>query len=103
MTFMFVGDARQWREEIAIQTEGADWVMRDTRLFWTDGSAALAPFTEADLGLMEPVTTDTPDLAFVAALRGKEPVVSAPETVWPVLNFTLAALESAENSSRTTL
>ena len=100
MTFTFVGDARRWREEIAIQTEGADWVMRDTRLLWTEGSMALTPFTEADLGLAEPVTTDTPDSAFVAALRGGAPVASAPETVWPVLTFTLAALESAGSFNR---
>lgn len=103
MTFMFVGDARQWREEIAIQTEGADWVMRDTRLWWTDGIAELTPFTEADLGLVEALTTDTPDAAFAAALRGGEPVASAPETVGPVLHFTLAALESTGSSSQTVM
>lgn len=94
-TFTFVGDARHWREEIMVVTEGADFVLRDTQLLWTAGTGRLAPFTEADLGLETPVVTETPDQAFVAALRGGEPVASAPETVWPVLRFTLAALASA--------
>ncbi|MCS6777725.1 MAG: Gfo/Idh/MocA family oxidoreductase [Chloroherpetonaceae bacterium] len=94
-TFTFVGDAKHWREEISIQTERADFVMRNTRLLWTDSSADLRPFTEEDLSLSAPVTSDTPDSAFVRALRGGEPVVSAPGTVWPVLRFTLGALASA--------
>lgn len=98
-TFTFVGDARHWREEISIQTERADFVIRNTKLLWTDSTAALRPFTESDLGLTESVETDTPDSAFVRALRGGEPVVSAPRTVWPVLRFTLAALASAELAS----
>lgn len=95
-TFTFVGDARHWREEISIQTERADFVMRNTRLLWTDSAAELRPFTEKDLGLNAPVISDTPDSAFVRALRGGEPVLSAPNTVWPVLRFTLGALASAE-------
>lgn len=94
-TFTFVGDARGWREEINIVTEQAEFLLRNAQLLWTDGSASLAPFTEAELGLSEPLPTETPDQAFVAALRGGLPVVSPPETVWPVLNFTLAALQSA--------
>jgi predicted dehydrogenase len=94
--FTFVGDAHRWREEISIHTERADFVLRDTKLLWTDGAKPLAPLTESDLGLAEMVETDTPDSAFVTALRGGVTVVSAPETVWPVLRFTLAALASAE-------
>lgn len=95
-TFSFVGDAKQWREEISIQTEGADFVMRDTRLLWSDGSRPLEPFPEALLDLPEPIGDDTPDTAFVTALRGGAPPASPPHTVWPVLRFTLAALASAE-------
>ncbi len=94
-TFTFVGDARQWREEITIHTERADFAMHDTRLFWTDGRAPFAPFpmSEADpAALNQP---DTPDNAFVAALRGGPPIVTPPDTVWPVLNFTLTALDVA--------
>jgi predicted dehydrogenase len=98
-TFEFVGDARLWREEISIQTEGADFVMRDTRLLWSDGMAPLAPFPESELHSDDVNRADTPDGAFVAALRGGPPVVSPPETVWPVLRFTLAALASTANES----
>ncbi len=93
-TFTFVGDAHQWRESISIQTEGADFLMRDTRLLWSDGQAPLAPFPESECDPDDLNRADTPDGAFVAALRGGPPVVSTPETVWPVLRFTLAALAS---------
>jgi predicted dehydrogenase len=94
-TFTFVGDAHCWREEITIVTERADFALRDTQLFWSDGTTRLVPFTEADLGIDNPIESETPDQAFVAALRGGDPVASPPETVWPVLRFTLAALASA--------
>lgn len=99
-TFMFVGDARTWGEEINIVTERAQFVLHNTQLLWTDGSQRFTPFTEADLGLTEPVVTETPDQAFIAALRGGEPVASPPETVWPVLRFTLAALAAAGRSTQ---
>jgi len=94
-TFTFVGDARRWREEISIQTEKADFLMRDTRLLWSDGSREFAayPDTESDAPTGELI--DTPDAVFIAALRGGPPVASPPHTVWPVLRFTLAALKSA--------
>jgi predicted dehydrogenase len=91
-TFTFVGDAHQWREEISIQTERADFLMRDTRLLWTDGHAPLAPFPEEECDPAALNLPDTPDNAFVAALRGGPPIVTPPDTVWPVLNFTLTAL-----------
>jgi predicted dehydrogenase len=100
-TFTFVGDAHQWREEISIQTERADFVLRDTHLLWTDGRAPLAPFTD---DMAEPSALnqpDSPDKGFVAALRGGPPVVTPPDTVWPVLNFTLAALAAAGQSFAT--
>ena len=90
LTFHFNGTARSWREEISIQTEGADFVMRDTRLLWTDGSAPLAPYPDS---LLHPEDTDdTPDSAFVGLLKGVQLPVSPPESVIPVLNFTLSAL-----------
>ena len=99
-TFTFVGDAKHWREEISIQTEGADFVMHNTRLQWTDGSADLAPYPDPESDAPTGGDADTPDTAFVAALRGGPSVVSPPETVWPVLLFTLAALESARRGQR---
>lgn len=94
-TFNFVGDARRWREEITIHTERADFVLRDTQLLWSDGTCPLAPFVPSEAGMAEAedTITDTPDSAFVKALRGGTPVASPPETVWPVLRFTLAALK----------
>jgi predicted dehydrogenase len=94
-TFTFVGDAKHWREEISIQTEKADFLLRDTRLLWTDGSGGLRPFPDAEYEKPLGELDDTPDAAFIAALRGGPPVVSEPHTVWPVLRFTLAALASA--------
>ena len=92
--FMFVGDAHHWGEEISIQTEGADFKMRQTRLLWTDGTAPLGPFPESETDPAD--IEDTPDTAFVTALRTGTAVASPPHTVWPVLTFTLAALEAAE-------
>lgn len=94
-TFTFVGDAKHWREEISIQTEKADFLMRDTHLLWTDGKQALGRFPDPEDEAPADAEADTPDAAFVAALRGGPPIVSEPVTVWPVLTFTLAALESA--------
>jgi predicted dehydrogenase len=94
-TFTFVGDAKHWREEISIQTEKADFVMHDTRLIWTDGTREPGPYADPDKESDAASRAYTPDAAFVAALRGGPPVSSPPHTVWPVLNFTLAALESA--------
>jgi predicted dehydrogenase len=102
-TFSFVGDARIWREEISIITEKADFVIRDTQLLWSEGSGPLAPFSANILEndeLSDPNLPDLPDSAFVAALRGGPPVLSAPETVWPVLRFTRSALASASNGSQ---
>ncbi len=99
-TFTFVGDAKHWREEISIQTEGADFVMHDTRLIWTDGTAAPGPYPDPESDAPAGDDAYTPDAAFVAALRGGPPVVSPPHTVWPVLRFTLAALESARRGER---
>jgi predicted dehydrogenase len=92
--FSFVGDAHRWRQELVIITEEADFIYRDGTLLWTHNHHQ-DTLKEEDLGLAEAITTVTPDDAFVAALRGGEPVVSAPETVWPVLNFTLSALAAA--------
>jgi len=94
-TFTFVGDARHWGEDIHIQTEKADFVMRDTKLLWSDGTQGLGPFPDPPGEPAPSELGDTPDGAFIAALRGGPPVVSPPHTVWPVLRFTLAALESA--------
>ena len=93
LNFMFDGVAKYWREEISIQTDKADFVMRDTKLLWSDGSAPLAPFPDF-LRSAEDIE-DTPDSAFVSLLRGEQPSVSPPQSVLPVLEFTLVALKSA--------
>jgi predicted dehydrogenase len=90
LNFNFVGDARHWHEEITIHTERADFVMRDTRLLWTDGSAPLGPFP--DTTMTAGGMPDLPDTAFVWALQNHEPSLSPPESVWPVLNFTRETL-----------
>ncbi len=99
LSFTFVGDSRLWREELSIQTEHADFVMRNTELLWSDGTTPLTRYPE-DL-LETPEGDDTPDTRFIDALRGIAPILSPPETVYPVLNFTLNALRSAEEGSTT--
>jgi predicted dehydrogenase len=92
--FMFAGHARHWGEEIRIQTEGADFLIHDTKLTWSDGNHAPTPFPESEVH-PDDADDDTPDTAFVSALRGGPANASRPETVWPVLRFTLAGLASA--------
>jgi predicted dehydrogenase len=93
LNFNFVGDARHWHEEITIHTERADFVMRDTHLLWTDGSAPLGPFPKTEMTAEG--MPDLPDTAFAWAIRQQQPVLSPPETVWPVLTFTREALAAA--------
>lgn len=95
MVFQFIGVARRWREEIVIQTERADLLIRDTVAYYSEGSAPMTLLTEDVLGLTSPVVDDTPDSAFVATLRGEDKIVSEPLSVNPVLNFTLMALADA--------
>jgi len=91
---MFVGHARHWGEEIRIQTESADFLMHDTQLTWSDGNHAPGIFPESEIHPND-AHSDTPDSAFVAALRGGPEIASPPDTVWPVLRFTIAGLASA--------
>ncbi len=90
LTFTFVGDKRLWQEEIHIQTEKADFVLRNTELLWSDGTQPLTPVPDSLLDT--PEAYDTPDTGFIKALRGDAPILSPPESVAPVLNFTLKAL-----------
>jgi predicted dehydrogenase len=96
LVFMFAGHARHWGEEIRIQTEGADFLVHDTHLTWSDGNHAPTEFPESEIH-SDDARSDTPDTAFVTALRGGPPIASTPDTVWPVLRFTLAGLASAES------
>ena len=93
LSFNFVGDARHWHEEITIHTERADFVMRDTHLLWTDGSVPLGPFPATEMTAEG--MPDLPDTAFVWALQNNRSVLSPPESVWPVLNFTRETLKVA--------
>ena len=73
--------------------------MHDTRLIWTDGKQPAGPFVDPEVPPAESDLDFTPDKGFIDALRGGEPVISPPSTVWPVLNFTLAALDSARSGA----
>jgi len=95
-TFMFAGHARHWSEEIRIQTEGADFILHDTKLSWSDGNHGEELFPESEIHPDDSIN-DTPDTAFVKALRGGNEIASPPHTVWPVLQFTLAGLASAKS------
>ncbi len=97
LSFMFAGDGRHWREEIALQTERADFVMRNGKLHWTDGKVPLQTYPDEFCDPKDIALPETPDEAFIAALRGGEPIVSEPKTVWSVLKITRAALASAEH------
>lgn len=99
LTFLFVGDAKHWGEEIRIQTEGADFAMQDTHLLWSTENKPLAPYPASEM-YPEDCSNTLPDSAFVAALRGGPPITSPPNTVWPVLNFTLTALASAAEGGK---
>lgn len=99
LLFHFIGTAHHWHEEIVLQTERADFLIRDTTVYWTDGSKPLALLTEDDLDLTTLIVDDTPDSAFVATLRGASLIVSEPLTVRPVMEFTLAALADAARNS----
>ena len=98
-TFTFVGDAHFWHEEIYINTDKANFVIRDGQLLFAQNSEPLHPFPDSERDPDTLTLPDSPDLAFVTQLRGGAPVVSTPETVWPVLRFTLAAIQSASSGS----
>jgi predicted dehydrogenase len=111
MVFNFYGAARKWREELVVHTEGADFLLRNFQLLWSEGeeshqmftgsqfTGVLTPFPES---LVDPDVLSAPDLpdpAFISALREGPDIVSPPETVRPVLRFTLAALKSARSGN----
>ncbi len=98
-TFTFVGDAHFWHEEIYINTDRANFLIRDGQLLYAHENQRMLPFPNSERDTETLTLPDIPDLAFVTQLRGGAPVVSTPETVWPVLRFTLAALESASSGT----
>ncbi len=98
-TFTFVGDSHYWHEEIYINTDKANFLIRDGVLLYAQNNEQLQPFPDSERDPESLTLPDSPDLAFVTQLRGGAAVVSSPETVWPVLRFTLAALESASNGN----
>lgn len=99
-TFTLVGDAHSWSEEIRIMTERADFVMRNGRLHLAMNNKPLDLFPEAEIDPAIAALPDLPDKAFIAKLRGGPDIITAPETVWPVLRFTLAGLASAADGSK---
>jgi len=86
-TFCFAGDARRWREDLAIHCQEADFLILDGRALWTTGGPP-APLEPAGPG-------ETGEEAFVRLVRGEGPNWAPPDELWPVLRFTRAALESA--------
>lgn len=92
LTFSFVGHARRWREQVNIHCERADFLLENGSALWTRG------------GKPEPVPTgfedETADSAFLKLLLGEGPNWAPPHELWPVLQFTGAALESAATGQR---
>jgi predicted dehydrogenase len=95
LTFVFVGDAHKWREQINIHCESADFVIENSRAFMTRENR-LEPLAESD-------DSETADEAFVKLVRGEGPNWASPSEVWPVLTFTAAALESARTGREITV
>ena len=87
LSFSFVGVAQVWRELNNIHCERMDFCIENGRAYWSQGGK-MAPMAELE-------EDETADLAFIKLLRCEGPNWSPPEEVWPVLNFTRAALESA--------
>ncbi len=87
-TFSFIGDAHKWREHCTVHCEAMDFVLENGRALWIQN------------GEFVPLQSDLPeesgDEAFIRLIRGEGPNWSPVEDVWPVLNFTRAALDSAE-------
>ncbi len=84
--YSFVGSAQMWRERINIHCEKMDFVIENMVANWSkDGM--LTPMVGSE-------QIETSDEAFIKLLRGQGPNWSPVTDVWPVLNFTRAALES---------
>jgi predicted dehydrogenase len=93
--FAFVGDAQKWREQCNIHCENMDFAIENGRAFWgIDGH--WQPVQPA-------LPEETGDEAFIRLIRGQGPNWSPVEAVWPILNFTRAALESAATGSVTSV
>jgi predicted dehydrogenase len=97
LSFSFDGNAHMWKHGILIITEEADFMISRDELLYSDGRSALAPFPESEVDPDVLAYPDNPDLAFLNALRGGPPILTPPESVLPVLRFTLAGLASAAN------
>lgn len=91
MTFAFVGNAHKWREQCAVHCEGADFVIENGKgLMVHDGK--IDPLGTGDVD-------ETADEAFVKLICGEGPNWAPPEELWPVLQFTEAALRSARTGA----
>ncbi len=87
MVFSFVGDAHKWREQVNIHCEGTDFAIENSRAMWVQGRD-LVPLPSA----APPETTEE---AFIRLIHGEGLNWAPPDDVWPVLEFTRAALQSA--------
>ncbi len=92
MTFHFVGDAKVWREQVNIHCEGMDFLVENFKPRWCrEGQPAELEGVEIGEGS---------DVEFVRMIREHAPNPAPPEDLWPVVQFTRAALRSAASSSR---
>ncbi len=88
MIFSFVGDGHKWREQVNIHCEGRDFVIENSRAFWS-GERRLDP--------LEPVEpSERAEESFLQLIREGGPNWSPLEDIWPLLHFTRTALKSAE-------
>ncbi len=90
MTFHFVGDAKCWREQVNIHCEGMDFLVENFKPRWC------ADRHPTEIEGVQP--TEGADVEFVRMIRDNAPNPAPPDDLWPVLQFTRAALLSAEAS-----
>ncbi len=91
--FNFVGTAGAWREHVAIHCRDMDFALQNGKAQWLRGGRFVAMEPDSDSG--------TADEAFVALVLDDDRNWAPPEELWPVLEFTRAALRSAETGRLT--
>lgn len=98
MSFCFVGHADAWREQINIHCEGRDFFVENFKPGATAGKQSGEPFSlRGRVAALEPESqSDGVDAEFVRVVRGELPNPAPPEETRPVIQFTRAALRSAD-------
>lgn len=86
--FSFIGDGHNWREQVNIHCENRDFVVENSRAFWSG---------DRRLEQMEPEgESERAEESFLRLIREGSPNWSPLEDLWPLVHFTRTALESAE-------